>query len=179
MEKREVPTSEYEPEDVPQRRSEAFACLRDDGAAERPDAEQGDSQRSNAERDRHDEDEAEHSGECVSDEQPEAGKHEPEDVPEQSHVASLTPVRPPGYGSVRLSYSYAQTAGAVSEPRSRPTAVCAHLHTPCGSTSAGSLSSVATARVSSIYARTRPVRAAPLPVKRAPRRVRTDALICA
>src|ERR1035441_1748152 len=90
MEKREVPTSEYEPEDVPQRRSEAFACLRDDGAAERPDAEQGDSQRSNAERDRHDEDEAEHSGEYVSDEHPEAGKHEPEDVPEQSHVASLT-----------------------------------------------------------------------------------------
>src|ERR1035441_10799612 len=78
MEKREVPTSEYEPEDVPQRRSEAFACLRDDGAAERPDAEQGDSQRSNAERDRHDEDEAEHSGECVSDEQPEAGEHEPD-----------------------------------------------------------------------------------------------------
>src|ERR1039458_9156310 len=91
MEKREVPASEYEPDDVPQRRSEAFACLRDHGAAEWPDAEQRDSQRSNAERDRHDKDEAEHSRERVSDEQPEAGKHEPKDVAEQSYLRKPNP----------------------------------------------------------------------------------------
>src|ERR1039458_6055882 len=140
MEKREVPASEYEPEDVPQRRSEAFACLRDHGAAEWPDAEQGDSQRSNAERDRHDEDEAEHSGECVSDEQPEAGEHEPEDVPEQSHVASLTPGPTSGVRLGPVQLLVRADCRARPEPRSRPTAVCA-LHTPCGSTSAGSLSS--------------------------------------
>jgi hypothetical protein len=75
---------------LPDQRGGAGTGPPHDPAAERPQREAGDSEAREPKGDRDDQDEGQDSEERVEERQPESGQHEPDDVEDQPHDASVS-----------------------------------------------------------------------------------------
>src|SRR5829696_5135046 len=89
MAESEPPAREHEPDHVADQRAGACIWSSDERAAERPQAEQGDSGGGDSERDRNDEDEHHEGDDRVGERQQKASEYQPDEVEKKPHVRRL------------------------------------------------------------------------------------------